>query len=164
MDQITLGKNTGMNQPCTKIQKTTKLKCSLKQKLKTEIWITLIDYFFSLTSAFFFLILSLLALLEQKSTRGKYMHIITKTIKLNLNLVNYEFNYELLSRHTLETQIHIQTQIQKNFILSLATNDFLWLLLKYRLELPATNLLKKKQVSKLQKFVIFLIIQGVSPT
>ena len=72
------------------------------------------------------------------------MHIITKTIKLNLNLINYEFNYELLSRHTLETQIHIQTQIQKNFILSLATNDFLRLLLKYRLELPATNLLKKK--------------------
>ena len=72
------------------------------------------------------------------------MHIITKTIKLNLNLINYEFNYELLSRHTLETQIHIQTQIQKNFILSLATNDFLWLLLKYRLESPATNLLKKK--------------------
>ena len=72
------------------------------------------------------------------------MHIITKTIKLNLNLINYEFNYELLSRHTLETQIHIQTQIQKNFILSLATKDFLWLLLKYRLELPATNLLKKK--------------------
>ena len=53
------------------------------------------------------------------------MHIITKTIKLNLNLINYEFNYELLSRHTLETQIHIQTQIQKNFILSLATKDFL---------------------------------------
>ena len=33
--------------------------------------------------------------------------------------------YELLFRHILETHIHIQTQIRKNFILSLATNDVL---------------------------------------
>ena len=32
---------------------------------------------------------------------------------------------ELLSRHIFETQIHIQTKIRKNFILALATNDFL---------------------------------------
>ena len=33
--------------------------------------------------------------------------------------------YELLFRHIFETQIHIQTQIRKNFILSLVTKDFL---------------------------------------
>ena len=32
---------------------------------------------------------------------------------------------ELLFRHIFETQIDIQTQIRKNFILSLATNNFL---------------------------------------
>ena len=31
---------------------------------------------------------------------------------------------ELLFRHVFETQIHIQTQIWKTFILALATNDF----------------------------------------
>ena len=34
-------------------------------------------------------------------------------------------NNELLFRHIFETQIHIQTQIRKTFILALATNDFL---------------------------------------
>ena len=33
--------------------------------------------------------------------------------------------YELFFRRIFETQIHVQTQIRKNFILSLATNDFL---------------------------------------
>ena len=33
--------------------------------------------------------------------------------------------YELLFRHIFETQIHIQTQIRKTFILALANNDFL---------------------------------------
>ena len=32
---------------------------------------------------------------------------------------------KLLFRHIFETQIHIQTQILKTFMLSLATNDFL---------------------------------------
>ena len=32
---------------------------------------------------------------------------------------------ELLFRHIFETQIHIQTQIRKTFILALTTNDFL---------------------------------------
>ena len=49
---------------------------------------------------------------------------------------------------TSETQIHIQTQIRKTFILALATNDLLYLLLKYRKELPTTKLLTEKQVSK----------------
>ena len=35
------------------------------------------------------------------------------------------FIYELLFRHIFETQIHVQTQIQKTFILALATNDLL---------------------------------------
>ena len=35
------------------------------------------------------------------------------------------FENELLFRHIFETQIHIQTQIEKNFILALATTDFL---------------------------------------
>ena len=33
--------------------------------------------------------------------------------------------HELLFRHIFETQIHIQTQIRKTFILVLANNDFL---------------------------------------
>ena len=33
--------------------------------------------------------------------------------------------HELLFTHIIETQIHIQTQIRKTFILALATNDFL---------------------------------------
>ena len=33
--------------------------------------------------------------------------------------------HELLFRHIFETQIHIQTQIRKSFILALATNDLL---------------------------------------
>ena len=33
--------------------------------------------------------------------------------------------YELLFRHIFETQIRIQTQIRKTFILALASNDFL---------------------------------------
>ena len=35
------------------------------------------------------------------------------------------WNDELLFRHVLETQIHIQKQIRENLILALATNDFL---------------------------------------
>ena len=41
--------------------------------------------------------------------------IITKTL----------YFPELLFRHIFETQIHIQTQIWKTFILALATHDFL---------------------------------------
>ena len=48
---------------------------------------------------------------------------------------------ELLFRHIFETQIHIQTRIRKTFILALATNDFLQMLLKYRKELPTIKLL-----------------------
>ena len=48
---------------------------------------------------------------------------------------------ELLFRHIFETQIHIQTWIRKTFILALATNDFLQMLLKYRKELPKIELL-----------------------
>ena len=48
---------------------------------------------------------------------------------------------ELLFRHIFETQIHIQTWIRKTFILALATNDFLQMLLKYRKELPRIKLL-----------------------
>ena len=36
-----------------------------------------------------------------------------------------EKKHELLFRHIFETQIHIQTQIRKTFILVLANNDFL---------------------------------------
>ena len=52
--------------------------------------------------------------------------------------------HELLFRHIFETQIHIQTQIRKTFILSLAT--------KYRKELAAANLLTKKEVSRNSSF------------
>ena len=48
---------------------------------------------------------------------------------------------ELLFRHIFETQIHIQTWIRKTFILALATNDFLQMLLKYRKESPKIKLL-----------------------
>ena len=48
---------------------------------------------------------------------------------------------ELLFRHIFETQIQIQTRIRKTFILALATNDFLQMLLKYRKELPTIKLL-----------------------
>ena len=41
----------------------------------------------------------------------------------------YDFSrkifYELSFIHIFETQIHVQTQIRKSFILALATNDFL---------------------------------------
>ena len=33
-------------------------------------------------------------------------------------------NYEFLFRHIFETQIHIQAQILKTFILALETNEF----------------------------------------
>ena len=56
--------------------------------------------------------------------------------------------HELLFRYIFETQIHIQTQIPKIFILALATNDFLQMLLKYRKELPTIKFLPEKQVSK----------------
>ena len=59
---------------------------------------------------------------------------------------------ELLFRHIFETQIHIQTQIRKTFILALATNDFLQMLLKYRKELPTIKFLPEKQVSKSPSF------------
>ena len=39
-------------------------------------------------------------------------------------LIMANFN-QLLFRHIFETQIHIQTQILKTFMLALATNDFL---------------------------------------
>ena len=61
-------------------------------------------------------------------------------------------NHELLLRNIFETQIHIQTQIRKNLILALATNDFLYFLLKYRKELSATKLLTKKQLSRNSSF------------
>ena len=48
-----------------------------------------------------------------------------------IDFLNSRF-YELLFRHIFETQIHIQTKIWESFILFLATNDFLQLLLKYR--------------------------------
>ena len=60
-----------------------------------------------------------------------------------------------------ETQIHIQTQIRKSFILALATNDFLEILLKYRKDLQ-TQIIDRK--TSLQKSVILPIIRGVSPT
>ena len=60
--------------------------------------------------------------------------------------------HELLFRHIFETQIHIQTWIRKTFILALATNDFLHMLLKYRKELPTIKLLPGKQVSKSPSF------------
>ena len=60
--------------------------------------------------------------------------------------------HELLFRHIFETQIHIQTQIRKTFILALATNHFLQMLLKYRKELPTVKLLPEKQVSKSPSF------------
>ena len=44
-------------------------------------------------------------------------------------------------------------QIRENFILSLATNDFLWLLLKYRKKLPTTNLLTKKKPPEIRYLV-----------
>ena len=60
--------------------------------------------------------------------------------------------YELLFRHIFETQIHIQTQIRKTFILALATNDFVLMLLKYSKELPTIKLLTEKQVTKSPSF------------
>ena len=96
-------------------------------------------------------------------------------------------NYELLLRHILETQIHIQTQILKSFILSLATSAFVifgitttWVKLpKYQglknlsqvtsvqdtqktLSIHFFINEKSKKIS--QKSVIFLIICGVPPT
>ena len=53
---------------------------------------------------------------------------------------------ELLFRHIFETQI------RKTFILALATNDFLQMLLKYRKELPTIKFLPEKQVSKSPSF------------
>ena len=72
--------------------------------------------------------------------------------KLTNHFIDTENQHELLFRHTFETQIHIQTQIRKKFILALATNDFLYLLLKYRIELSMTTLLTEKQVSRNPSF------------
>ena len=51
-----------------------------------------------------------------------------------------------------ETQIHIQTHMRKTFILALATNNFLQMLLKYCKELPMIKLFTEKQVSKSLSF------------
>ena len=67
----------------------------------------------------------------------KYQRLIwvynsfTKPRWFLIDFLNSRF-YELLFRHIFETQIHIQTKIWESFILLLATNDFLQLLLKYR--------------------------------
>ena len=60
--------------------------------------------------------------------------------------------HELLFRHIFEMQIHTQKQIRKNFILSLATDDILKLLLKYCKELSTSKLLTYKQVSRNPSF------------
>ena len=54
--------------------------------------------------------------------------------------------------NTFETQIHIQIQIRKTFILALEINDFLQMLLKYRKEFPTIKFLPEKQVSKSPSF------------
>ena len=96
-------------------------------------------------------------------------------------------NYELLLRHILETQIHIQTQILKSFILSLATSAFVifgitttWVKLpKYQglknlshvssvqdtqKTLSIHFFINEKSKKIFQKSLIFLIICGVPPT
>ena len=45
-------------------------------------------------------------------------------MSLKFEFVVFYKKDELLFRHIFDTQIHIQTQIQKTFILALATNDF----------------------------------------
>ena len=61
--------------------------------------------------------------------------------------------YDLLFRKIFETQIHIQTQIWENFILLLATNYLLSLLLKYRKVSPTINLLTKNKSPEIRHFV-----------
>ena len=56
--------------------------------------------------------------------------------------------------HIFKTQIHIQTQIHKNFILSLATSE---------VSQRVANNQFIVEKARLQKFVILLIIRGVSP-
>ena len=63
-------------------------------------------------------------------------------------------NYELLFRHIPETQINIQTQIQKNFILALGTNDF-YLEVLLRLPLCRRNAPNNRQNDKFLETCFF---------
>ena len=51
--------------------------------------------------------------------------VIDNNLNFKSHLKKIREKDELLFRHIFETQIHIQTQIRKTFILALATNDFL---------------------------------------
>ena len=60
--------------------------------------------------------------------------------------------FECKRKKTFWRKIHTQKQIRKNFILSLATDDILKLLLKYCKELSTSKLLTYKQVSRNPSF------------
>ena len=51
--------------------------------------------------------------------------VIDSNLNFKSHLKKIREKDELLFRYIFETQIHIETQIRKTFVLALATNDFL---------------------------------------
>ena len=89
--------------------------------------------FFSFFSRLEFLFLSIKFLFHSNVGFPLFIFAYLKvwSIELFWNLIDFGFKkmreklYEFLFTHIFETQIHIQTQIRKTFILALATIDFL---------------------------------------
>ena len=60
-----------------------------------------------------------------------FVYLKVSSLEFLWNLIDFGFKkmivklFEILFTHIFETQIHIQTQIRKTFILALPTNDFL---------------------------------------
>ena len=83
-----------MNQPCREIRKTTKLRCSLKQKTKLEFQLSSFIIFLAWLFPSFWSCLKVAFIKiawTNIHTRNQNIHITTKTIRLNV--IGYFFFY-----------------------------------------------------------------------